>query len=175
MGRFHCNMEGGPKTQGFIEQISLYIFRGISFPVKSSFAGDASSTQCYCFISYRERHSGPFSWQASMSWKEHTENLATSAGKSLDVLTVLKYRLNRVTLGRLYVAFIWPKLEYAGICWDNCSQELDNLLKGVHYRTANIISGTIHRTSHELVYKEPGWECFRERRWKLQVKTCTKW
>ena len=77
---------------------------------------------------------------------------------------------NRVTLEQLYEAFIQSKLEYAAISWDNCSQELDNLLEGVHYRAATIISGAIHRLSHELVYKELGWECLRKSRRKLQLK-----
>ena len=33
-----------------------------------------------------------------LSWREHIENLATSAGKSLDVLNALKYKLDSVTL-----------------------------------------------------------------------------
>ena len=101
-----------------------------------------------------------------LNWREHIENVAINAGKCLDVLNALKYKLDRVTLERLYVAFIRSKLEYAAIVWDNCTQELSDLIENVHYRAGKIISGAIHRTSHEFVYHELGWDSLRERRHK---------
>ena len=52
------------------------------------------------------------------------------------------------------IAFVWSKLEYANIVWDNCSNQLSDLLESVQYRAAKIISGAIHRTSHNIVYDD---------------------
>ena len=69
------------------------------------------------------------------------------------MLNVLKYKLDQVTLERLYIAFIGSKLEYAAIFWENCTQELSDLIESVQYRAGKIISGAIHQTSQDLVYK----------------------
>ena len=54
--------------------------------------------------------------------------------------------------------------------FDNCSKYLSDLLEGVQYRAGKIVSGAIHRTSHELLYKELGWERLEERRKKQRLK-----
>ena len=81
-----------------------------------------------------------------LSWKEHIESMITSAGKCLDVLNALKFRLDRTTLDRLYKAFIRSKLEYASIVWDNCTTELRATIEKVQYRAGKIVSGAITRT-----------------------------
>ena len=107
-------------------------------------------------------------------WNKHIENLATTAGKCLDILNALKYKLDRVTLEKLYVAFIRSKLEYSNIVWDNCSKQLSDLLEGVQYRAAKIISGAISRTSHNIVYKEVGWQTLGERRQRQRLRVMYK-
>ena len=93
-----------------------------------------------------------------LTWNDHIEDLATSAGRCLDVLNALKYKLDRATLEKLYFAFIRSKLEYANIVWDNCSRYLSDLLEGVQYRAAKIVSRGIQRTSHDIIYRELGWD-----------------
>ena len=109
-----------------------------------------------------------------LSWNKHIENLATTAGKCLDILNALKYKLDRLTLEKLYVAFIRSKLEYSNIVWDNCSKQLSDLLEGVQYRAAKIISGAISRTSHNVVYKEVGWQTLEERRQRQRLRVMHK-
>ncbi len=110
----------------------------------------------------------------NLSWQEHIEDLATNAGRCLDILNALKYKLDRATLEKLYFAFVRSKLEYANIVWDNCSKQLSDLLESVQYRAAKIISGAIHRTSHDIVYRELGWEYLEERRRKQRLKVMYK-
>ena len=109
-----------------------------------------------------------------LSWKDHIEYVATSAGKCLDVLNALKYKLDRQTLENLYVAFIRSKLEYASIVWDNCTEDLSDLVESVQYRAGKIISGAIARTSHNLLYAELGWEGLKARRQKQRLKLMYK-
>ena len=42
----------------------------------------------------------------NLSWNAHVEDLVINAGKCLDVLNALKYKLDRSTLEKLYFAFI---------------------------------------------------------------------
>lgn len=109
-----------------------------------------------------------------LSWNEHIENIVVNAGKCLDVLNALKFKLNRKTLETLYFAFIRSKLEYANIVWDNCNKQLSDLVESVQYRAAKIVSGAIHRTSHKIVYKELGWESLEERRRKQRLNVFYK-
>ena len=48
-----------------------------------------------------------------VNWRKHIKKVATNVGKCLDVLNALKYKLDRTTLERLYVAFIRANFEYA--------------------------------------------------------------
>ena len=113
----------------------------------------------------------------NLSWNEHIEACAIKAGKCLDILNALKYKLDRKTLETLYFSFIRSQLEYASIVWDNCSQQLSDLLESVQYRAAKIVSGAICRTSHDIVNQELNWTSLKERRknQRLRVfyKSCT--
>ena len=109
-----------------------------------------------------------------LSWHQHIENLATTAGKCLDILNALKYKLDRTTLEKLYFAFIRSKLEYANIVWDNCSKQLSDMIEGVQYRAAKIISGAINRTSHNIVYNELCWQTLEERRHRQRLRVLYK-
>jgi len=100
--------------------------------------------------------------------------MAISAGRCLDVLHALKYKLDRSTLEKLYVAFIRSKLEYGNIIWDNCAKYLVEFLENVQFRAAKIISGAINRSNRELVYKELGWETLEERRCQQRLSTMHK-
>ena len=110
----------------------------------------------------------------NLSWNEHIEDMVTNAGKCIDVLNALKYKLDRCTLEKLYVAFIRSKLEYASIVWDNCPKHLSDLIESLQYRAGKIVSGAIHRTSHELLYTELGWEHLEEHRKKQRLRVLYK-
>jgi hypothetical protein len=44
------------------------------------------------------------------------------------VLRMMKHKLDRKSLEKLYIGFIRPILEYGGIVWDNCSLHESELL-----------------------------------------------
>ena len=111
---------------------------------------------------------------SDLTWNKHIENMATSAGKCLDVLNALKYRLDRASLEKIYKAYIRSKLEYASIVWDSCTKHLSDLLEAVQYRAAKIISGAISRTSHNAVYKELNWLTLEERRERQRLRVLYK-
>ena len=92
----------------------------------------------------------------------------------MNVLNALKYKIDRNTLEKLYFAFVRSKLEYANIVWDNASSQLSDLLESVQYRAAKIVSGAIHRTSHNMVYSDLAWETLEDRRKKQRLKVFYK-
>ena len=110
----------------------------------------------------------------NLLWNEHIEETVVNAGKCMDILHALKHKLDRSTLEKLYVAFVRSKLEYANIVWDNCSKQLSDLIESVQYRAGKVVSGAIHRTSHELLYKELGWDRLEDRRKKQRLKVLYK-
>ena len=109
-----------------------------------------------------------------LSWGAHIDKIVSNAGKCVDVLNALKYKLDRITLERLYFAFVRSKLEYASIVWDNCTVAQQEQLEQVQYRAGKIVSGGIHRTSKELIYKELGWHSLSERRQTQRLKVFHK-
>ena len=68
-----------------------------------------------------QKHLG-LTFNDKLNWSSHIDNVIKGVGKMCDVLTKLKYSLNRRTLETIYFSFVRPKLEYASIIWDNCSE-----------------------------------------------------
>ena len=66
-----------------------------------------------------------------LSWHEHITNIAISANKLLDIFNAFKYKLDRRTLEKLYFSYVWSKLEYSSILWDNCPEFLSERLEDV--------------------------------------------
>lgn len=57
-----------------------------------------------------------------------------------NLLGMLKHVLDRTASIKIYLAFIWPILEYGSILWDNCSQENSNILENVQIEAERIIT-----------------------------------
>lgn len=53
---------------------------------------------------------------------------------------MLKHVLDRTASIKIYLAFIWPILEYGSILRHNCSQENSNLLENVQIEAERIIT-----------------------------------
>jgi len=99
-----------------------------------------------------------------LKWSLHIDSIISSVSKMINVILKLKYSLDRKTLQTIYFSFIRPKLEYASIVWDDCS-EYDKLrLENEQLRCARIVSGAKKGTSHDLIYQELGWSTLSERR-----------
>ena len=107
--------------------------------------------------------------QNDLKWNIHIDNICSTANKRLDILTYLKYKLDRRTLERMYIFFIRPILEYACIIWDNCTFELSDRVEAIQRRAARIISGAIIRTSQNVMYDELGWTALSSRRKQLKL------
>jgi hypothetical protein len=100
----------------------------------------------------------------SLTWTPHIKITSQKAGKRVDILSRLMYKLDRATLETMYLSFIRPVLEYACVVWDGCTVAEANILENIQLRAARIISGAIRHTSHAKIYDELGWETLSQRR-----------
>ena len=103
-------------------------------------------------------------FSSDLMWSNQILDICLRAGKRVDILAHLKYRLDRKTLEILYFSYIRPILEYGDVVWGNCSKEETGLLEEVQLRAARIISGAIRGTSHVRIYEELCWEPLEKRR-----------
>lgn len=55
------------------------------------------------------------------------------------MLRILKYKINRESLIKIYFAFIRPVLEYGDVVWDNCTDEQSNLLESIQIEAARLL------------------------------------
>ena len=86
------------------------------------------------------------------SWGNHIDDMIIKAGKRVDILALLMYRLDRNTLEILYKAFIRPVIEYGDILMSNMTDEQALQIEQLQKRAGCIISGAIRGTSSAVLY-----------------------
>jgi hypothetical protein len=77
---------------------------------------------------------------------------------------MLKFRLDRSSLEKLYLSFIRPQLEYEDVVWDSHTIYLINVLEKVQIEAMRIISGGTKLTSLGELYTETGLIKLKDRR-----------
>jgi hypothetical protein len=95
-------------------------------------------------------------------WNNHINEIYTKACRRINILRLMKHKLDRKSLEKLCIGFIRPILEYEGIVWDNCSLHESELLESVQLEAARIITGLRKGTSHAKLYTELGWVPLKE-------------
>jgi hypothetical protein len=98
-----------------------------------------------------------------LNWKDHIEQITDKANRRLGILRSLKYKLDRLSLEKIYMGLIRPLLEYGDIVWQTPGQILEPLER-VQLNAARIITGATARSSSEGLYKETCWETLNDRR-----------
>ena len=81
--------------------------------------------------------------QNNMSWKSNIFSVYEKAFKRLNMLKLLKFKINRSTLACLYKSLIRPIMEYRDIIWDNCTTGNSDLLESIQYESAKLVTGAI--------------------------------
>ena len=98
-----------------------------------------------------------------LTWKTHVEEITDKANRRLGILRTLKYKLNRISLERIYKSMVRPILEYGDIVWHNTSQCMNSLEK-VQLNAARIVVGATAKCSTQGLYNETKWETLAQRR-----------
>ena len=102
--------------------------------------------------------------QSDCKWDSHIKVIIAKCRILVSVLKSYKYRLSRKSLEIMYKSFILPHFDYGDVIWDNCTQTLSNELEEIHLDALRTIVGTVRGTSHNLLYRESGFTCLKERR-----------
>jgi hypothetical protein len=98
-----------------------------------------------------------------LNWNEHIAEIIDKANRRLGILRSLKYKLDRLSLERIYMGFIRPILEYGDIVWDSPGEKLSPL-EAVQLNAARIVTGATARCSTQGLYNETSWEPLSHRR-----------
>jgi hypothetical protein len=98
-----------------------------------------------------------------LTWRNHIEDISDKANRRLGILRRLKYKLDRLSLERIYLGFIRPILEYGDIVWDTPGEILDSLEK-IQLNAARVITGATAKCSSQSLYNETGWQPLSDRR-----------
>jgi hypothetical protein len=69
-------------------------------------------------------------------WKDHINEIYAKACRRTNILRLMKHKLDKESLEKLYIGFIRPILEYGGIVWDYCSLHESELLESVQLEAA---------------------------------------
>ena len=101
------------------------------------------------YISYPPR---TICFQRDATWTLHVQLIHERATKRLNILRMLKYKVKRKNLVKIYFAFIRPVMEYSDVVWDNCTEKDSKLLEYVQVEAGRI---TIDR----LRYIPPDQNC----------------
>ena len=92
------------------------------------------------------------------SWIEHINNIAETARSRLNLMRLLKFKINRKALEKMYIAFKSPLLEYSDSVWDNSPAYVKKQLDDIHYEAARIITGGTKLCSHDKLLSDLGWD-----------------
>ena len=103
------------------------------------------------------------------SWIEHINNIAETAWSRLNLMRLLKFKINRKALEKMYFAFIRPLLEYSDSVWDYSPAYVKKQLDDIHYEAARIITGGTKLCSHDKLLSDLGWDTLQERRTKHKL------
>ena len=97
-------------------------------------------------------------------WQHHIQELETRAHKRLNILKILKFKLNRATLEKIYFVFVRPILEYADVVWAGAHQKDLVKLDNVQAEAMRIVTGCTKRSNINNLYTECNWQSLSSRR-----------
>ena len=100
---------------------------------------------------------------SNLSWAEHINSIADKANRRLGILRSLKYKLDRLSLEKIYLGFMRPLLEYGDIVWDT-PLEIVDILENIQLNAARIVVGATAKSSTRGLYQETCWEPLHNRR-----------
>jgi hypothetical protein len=98
-----------------------------------------------------------------LSWNRHIEEIVDKANRRLGILRKLKFKLDRLSLEKIYLGLIRPLLEYGDIIWHSPSDLLDQL-EVVQRNAARLVVGATARCRTQGLYDETSWETLFDRR-----------
>jgi hypothetical protein len=99
-----------------------------------------------------------------LTWNTHIDNTIKTCSNRLNLMKVLKYKLDRKSLETIYCSFIRPKLEYGDVLFTNCPKYLLDKLYKFEFEALKTITGAITGTSTAKLIIEYGKPLLSKRR-----------
>ncbi len=102
--------------------------------------------------------------QSNGKWNSHIREITVKAKRKVDNMRGLMYKLDRITLEKMYMTFVRPILEYGSMVWLNCQDKDKKLLEDVQLEAARVVTSAVRGTSHQIIYDACNWETLEKRR-----------
>ena len=103
---------------------------------------------------------------SKLTFENHINMVTTKANKTIGLPRKLQNLLPRITLIKIYKAFVGPHLDYGDILYDqNFNLSFQQKLESLQYRACLAITGAIRGTSREKIYQELGLQSLQSLRW----------
>ncbi len=99
-----------------------------------------------------------------MTWQPHIEQLILKSNKKIGLIWQISNQFPRSCAETIYTSYIRPILDYACICYDNCSVNLNQRLEVVQRKAALACTRAIRRTPTKDLLAELGWSTLETRR-----------
>ena len=81
---------------------------------------------------------------SNLSWSSHIDNILGSVSTMADVLSKLRYSVDKDSLERIHYRCIRPKLEYGCQIWNNCDKgDKKNKLEDFQLSIARTVTETV--------------------------------
>ena len=113
-------------------------------------------------------------FKSNATWSSHIEKIYVKACSRINILRMLKYNVDRLSLLKIYLSFIRPIIEYACVVWNNCYQYESDLIESVQIEALRIITGLRCNSSTSFLYEELGIETLEKRRLYQRLITIFK-
>ena len=94
----------------------------------------------------------------------HINSVYLKAKKQINLLTPLKFKLDRHSLETMYKSFVFPVMEYAIQVWGGTYDSDINKLEQIHVDGMRLVTGATARSNIANLYNETAWQTFRDRR-----------
>jgi len=103
------------------------------------------------------------SFTSNLRWNVHIDNIVKTALRRLDMMSPLKWRLDRKSLETMYFSFVLSAMEYANVVWSGTYDSDIVKLENVHVKGMRLITGATARSNISNLHKETGFLNFKSR------------
>ena len=105
----------------------------------------------------------------NLKWHQHIESLIDKCSRLIDILKLLKNKLNRKAIEKIFFSYIRPIMEYADIIWAGAPISVLSKLDHIVAEAMRAVTGAPARSNTSNLYKETGWIPLATRREKIHV------
>ena len=112
---------------------------------------------------FQHKHVGLL-FQSSLWWHYHINDIYVKCQKRLNLLKHYKFRVSRLTLEKMYFAFVRPILEYGDVVWAGAHDCHLVKLDRLQLEAMRIVTGAPNKSNIANLYNDLNWELLSDRR-----------